>query len=128
MNLSCEDSKEIFRKKIEGLWAIDSIYYNGENFKDSLYLNTLSFEKELVRIPKIEGYDYLNSAAFYLETTNNTKKLIIRSKNHFFNGVYEVSFIKNEERKLLGMKLKSSKMTIIAYKFHQDYIYDEINW
>lgn len=118
---SCKSEESETFEKLLGIWEIDTVEYQNRNYKDSLSINTLSFNLKnssaLLTIPRTNEYKRETAVWDVYETSDDYVVLEIESLNHFFNGVYTIEFFKNKERNLLGVKLKSSKMFIVGYKF-----------
>lgn len=98
---------------------------------DSIGYNLLSFKKNEIEhfiiIPKMLNYkkEYAQIEVFY---KNESYYLKIHSLNEILNNEYKIEFIKDYERKLLGIRLASDRLTLVAYKFHQDYNIDGFAW
>jgi hypothetical protein len=127
---SCNGNKENIKKnssKLVGQWAIESLNYNGINYKDSLYINFLVFENNnYLSIP--EGKNIGKDLSSNWQYKSKNKSLIIESKNYIFKGDFSVIFFKNSEKKILGAEFKSNNTYFKAYKLLQDYDSDGENW
>ncbi|MDC9722076.1 MAG: hypothetical protein PSN34_04795 [Urechidicola sp.] len=121
---SCKSKEVETFERLLGMWEIDTIEYQNENYKDSLYLNTLYFEFKnnlsSLTLPKTTEFKREIAVWDVYNNIDNSVVLEIESLNHFFKGIYTIQFFKNKERKLLGVELKSSKMVIVGYKFDED--------
>lgn len=126
--ISCQTKQELVLKKLQGDWAIDEISYKNQNYKERLYMNTLFIEKNgIISFP--DTFDFEEEGTIFdCNLVNNQVFLIIKCKNEVFSGVYNVKFIKNEEKKLLGIELISNNTKIIAYKFLQNFEVDGMFW
>lgn len=112
--------------KIIGIWMIEDIYQNNVNIKDSINYNILSFKKnDLVKLPETMNHKR-QDAKWEIDKKENILQII--SKNKIFNGDYNIKFIKNDEKKLLGAIFESNNTRIIAYKFQLDYYLDGYDW
>ena len=128
---SCETHQELAKKKLIGQWEIREITINGKNCNDDLLINFMTFDEEHFSIPEIYNYaaeDKDNNTKWFINTENGKKiSLKLKCKNEIINGSYEVTFLKNYQEKLLGIKLKSKTVNIIAYKFFQNFDLNR-NW
>ena len=130
---SCENKKEEVSKKFIGNWAIDEFTYNNKNSEKDLLINYISFQKEdKFSIPEIFNYvaeDETDNTKWSITLDKNEKvKLKLNCTNPIFRGEYNVTFFKNYEKSLLGIKLKSKTTSILAYKMLQDFKYDGDRW
>jgi hypothetical protein len=126
--ISCQTKQELVLKKLQGDWAIDEISYKNQNYKERLYMNTLFIEKNgIISFPDTFDFEE-ESTIFDCNLVNNQVFLIIKCKNEVFSGVYNVKFIKYEEKKLLGIELISNNTKIVAYKFLQNFEVDGEFW
>ncbi len=124
--ISCNSYSKTIDEKLNGSWAIVEIKYQNINYQDSLFINTLFFEENnIIKLP--ETFQYENELTFY-ELDEKNLMLKISSKNQIFRGKYNLRFIKDSQKKLLGIELKSKSTYLIAYKFLQDYDVDGIGW
>ncbi len=124
--ISCNPFSKTLDEKLDGAWAIEEMRYQNIPYKDSLSINTLFFDQgQLITLPPTLSQD--KEETIY-EMDEQLRTLNILSKNPLFKGKYEVTFVKNEERQLLGIELKSRDTYLLAYKFSQDYKYDGIGW
>nr|WP_321234636.1 hypothetical protein [uncultured Psychroserpens sp.] len=115
-------------EKITGTWMIEELEYKNLNYKDSLNYNMLFFKNSRkVKIPEISIYRQ-ESSFWNIEKNNGMPYLVINSFNEIFDGKYEIEFIKDDQRKMLGAKLKSQNVNILAYKFGQNYLEDGLYW
>lgn len=128
---SCETHEELAKKKLIGQWEINQMTYNGKNCKEDLLINFMTFDEDAFSIPEIYNYvaeDKAYETKWILKTENGKKiTLNLNCNNRIFKGTYEVTFFKNYQQKLLGMKLKSKDVNIIAYKFMQNFDLNR-NW
>jgi hypothetical protein len=112
-------------KKLIGQWAIHDMSYNGKNCKDDLLINYLIFQKKGFLIPEIYNYsaeDENDDNEWELKFDNqNRANLSLKCHNKVFEGTYEIVFFKDYKAKLLGIKLRSKKTSIIAYKWLQKF-------
>jgi hypothetical protein len=126
---SCSNLNNRTESKLLGLWQLNSFKKDNLNYTDSLFINTLIFKKGklglYVVLPKTENHE---SEDAYVRLNESKELLSIESVNPNFRGVYKIIFFKNEYNKLLGVKLKSDKNELIAYKAQQDFVFDGINW
>lgn len=110
---------------------IYKINYLDIDYKDSLNYNMLFFKKDdrglNVKIPEISKYQEQFSP-WRVAKNKTFYTLNINSNNELFNTSFEMVYFKNDEKKMLGVKLLSDSLEIEAYKFHQDYLIDGINW
>ncbi len=125
---SCQNNEDTVAKKLTGDWAIEQMSYEGNNYLNNLYANTLFLEKNnSITLP--QTFDSEEENAFWNISKNGDKIVLeIKSGNHIFKGKYDVKFIKNNHKKLLGVELKSDKTHIIAYKFLQNFEIDGKWW
>ena len=125
--ISCNPYSKTIDEKLNGSWAIEEMKYQNLNYKDSLLINTLFFEdNNFISLPDTFGYEKEN-VKYELENGNKIF-ITINSKNSIYNERFEVKFIKNEQKKLLGIDLISKNTSIKAYKFLQNYEVDGIGW
>ena len=125
--ISCNPYYKTVDEKLNGSWAIKEMKYQNLNYKDSLLINTLFFEdNNIISLPENIGYEK-EDVQYELESGN---KLILKinSKNPIYFEKFTVKFIKNDQKKLLGIELISKKTYIKAFKFLQNYEVDGIGW
>jgi hypothetical protein len=126
--LSCKSKEDIILDKFYGQWAIEEIKYNKVNYKEDLYVNFIVFEKNnKVSIPESVHFEKDKIAEWKIDL-NNKKILSINCVDEVFNGLYNVKFIKDENKKLLGIEMNSDSTYIKAYKFFQNYDYHKKDW
>ena len=121
---SCETREELASKKLIGQWAIHDMTNNGKDCKDDLIVNYLMFHEKGFSIPEIYDYsaeDENSNNEWNLSFDNQKLKLSLKCYNKIFEGSYELTFFKNYQERLLGIKLKSKTTSIIAYKFLQNF-------
>jgi hypothetical protein len=111
---SCKDKQE---KIIQGLWSIDCIHYQDDDFRYCLYLNLVKFEKNgECNLPSVRCIEFRNGRNEFgnweLIKNDKTISLVIKSNNEIFNNNYEISFYKDEVNKLLKMNLISEDLNI----------------
>ncbi len=124
--ISCNPFSKTLDEKLDGAWAIEEMKYQNIPYKDSLSINTLFFDKgQLITLPPTLSQD--KEVTIY-EMDEQSRTLSILSQNPLFKGKYELTFVKNEEKQLLGIELKSRDTYLLAYKFSQDYKFDGIGW
>src|SRR5690606_15692874 len=135
--LSCfliQSCKNVYEKTISGWWSIDCIYYKKVDFRLCLSLNLIRFEKNnKISLPIIEckefkgGRDKVGDWKLINDSTSTF--IIVESENDAFNGKYEITFFKDDDEKLLKMRLKSNQMDIWLSKgmFNFDQNIDLIN-
>lgn len=125
---SCKSKEDIFLHKIYGQWAIAEIKYNNVNYKDDLYVNFMVFEENnKVLIPESIHFSK-DLTAEWIVRLNEKEKISIKCSDVVFNGSYAVKFIKDENKKLLGIEMKSDSTYIKAYKFFQSYDLHQREW
>lgn len=125
----CKNKNEIITDKLSGQWAIDSISYNGINYKNDLRINFIVFDQEnKISLPASDYFEKDYDAKWFLKHDNEKNILLINCKDEVFNGKYNLIFIKNQEKKLLGIELKSDSTFVRAYKFFQNFKRDGIDW
>ncbi len=111
--VSC--SKNDFKSKVEGQWAIEEISFSGKNYKDQLYSNVLIFkEQNQVSIP--ETFHFKKDGNANWRVLENNKGILINTSATVFNDTFDVKFINRTDTKPLGMILKSDKIYIKAFK------------
>lgn len=126
--VSCKSQEELFLDRFYGQWAIDKIDYNNVNYKEDLYVNFMVFEKDSkVLIPESIHFEKDMSATWKVESTKD-RKVSINCIDAVFNGVYTVKFIKDADKKLLGIEMKSDSTYIKAFKFFQNYDLHKKDW
>jgi hypothetical protein len=124
--ISCNPYSKTIDEKLNGSWAIEEIKYQNINYKDSLIMNTLFFEENnVIKLP--ETFNFENELTFY-ELDEKNLMINVSSKNQIFRGKYNLRFIKDSQKKILGIELKSKNTYLIAYKFLQNYDVDGIGW
>jgi hypothetical protein len=127
--LSCKTDEKILEKKLNGQWAIDSISYNKYDYKEDLRINFMVFDEEnKISLPASEYFEKDKNAKWFLKNEDAKKKLIIQCSDQVFNGEFSIEFIKENEKKILGIELKSDSTYIKAFKFFQNYEKDGKNW
>jgi hypothetical protein len=131
---------------IEGWWTMDNIHLRSNNINYNIRTclgdNSLFFRFDKKSIFPAPGYNcgdvltgsfdptgeiaLVNSA---LKNDTIPFRLIIKSKNKLFSGVYGIVFDKDPENHLLKMELKSDKLYIVCRKglFNYDDNIDLIN-
>jgi len=125
--ISCQSNEEVVLQKMYGQWAIDKIEYKGENYTGKLYSNVFFIEENFIfSLPST--FDFEAEKGIWTMVRTNKLGLKIDCKNDVFNGDYKVKFIKDYDKKLLGIDLKSEKTHIIAYKFLQNFEIDGKWW
>lgn len=130
---SCQSKEDKISKKIIGNWAIDEFIYNDKNCEEDLLINAISFlSDKKFAIPEIYNYvaedeEDNNKWDVQIDSIDN-KKLILHCVNPIFNGEYKITFIKNHEKRLLGIELKSNTTYIKAYKMLQNFDYNGRDW
>jgi hypothetical protein len=113
--------------KFYGQWAIEEIKYNNVNYKQDLYVNFMAFEENnKVLIPESIHFEKDNIAEWKIDLNN--KIISINCVDQVFNGSYNVKFIKDENKKLLGIEMNSDSTYIKAYKFFQNYYLHKRDW
>ncbi|KIC01570.1 hypothetical protein OA88_13280 [Flavobacterium sp. JRM] len=118
---SCKSQEDLFLEKFYGQWAIEEVEYNNVNYKEDLYVNFMVFEKNnKVLIPESVHFQKDMTAEWTVELSKD-KKISINCIDVVFNGSYTVKFIKDQNKKLLGIEMKSDSTYIKAYKFFQNY-------
>ncbi|WP_109098486.1 hypothetical protein [Aquimarina sp. AU58] len=76
---SCQNEENLIFQKIIGQWAIQEITYKGENIKDYLIVNFMTFDKEYFTIPEIGKHKAENEydkPQWNLNTKVSNKKII----------------------------------------------------
>ena len=118
---SCQNNEDIILNKLKGDWSIEQISYDNNNYLNNLYTNVFFLEDHnSVTLPQTFDSEEEN-AIWNISKKGNNIIVEIKSKNQIFNSKFEVKFIKNYDKKLLGIELKSHKTRIVAYKFLQDF-------
>jgi hypothetical protein len=86
------------------------------------------FEKDnKVLIPESAHFEKDMSAQWEVKSKKD-KKIAINCKDVVFKGTYTVKFIKDTNKKLLGIEMKSDSTYIKAYKFFQNYDFHKNDW
>lgn len=126
--ISCKSKEEVFLTKFYGQWAIDRIDYNNVNYREDLYVNFMVFEKSnIMQIPESIHFEKDMNATWEVISIKD-REISINSIDEVFKGIYTVKFIKDADKKLLGIEMKSDSTFIRAFKFFQDYDLNEKNW
>jgi|LakMenE18May11ns_1017448.scaffolds.fasta_scaffold9844182_2 hypothetical protein len=126
--ISCKSQEDLFLEKLYGQWAIEKIEYNNVNYKEDLYVNFMVFEREKkMLIPESSLFDKDMSANWELISIKE-KRILINCSDVVFNGKYNVKFIKDTNKKLLGIEMKSDSTYIKAFKFFQNFDVNGKNW
>jgi hypothetical protein len=126
--ISCKSQEDLFLEKLYGQWAIEKIEYNNVNYKEDLYVNFMVFEREKkMLIPESSLFDKDMSANWELISIKE-KRILINCSDVVFNGKYNVKFIKDTNKKLLGIEMKSDSTYIKAFKFFQNFDVKGKNW
>lgn len=101
-------------------WVIQQITFNGENLKDWLTVNMLTFnENGECSVPiiykDVEFRDNKDKIGHWTLIENNTK-LVIKNRQEYFNDTLEICFNKDDNYRKVYMILKSDKLFIKAYR------------
>lgn len=123
--ISCSND---VKKGIDGMWSIDTLYFNYYNTKPCLRSNVLIFEKNVVDLPNSSGWCIgLNGADankgvwnyFY----NDSAELFINivSENKVFAGKHKLLFKKDARHKLIKMEIYSDSLYLVCRKGLFDY-------
>lgn len=128
---SCNKEEQVF-KKLSGTLFIEELEYKSIRYNDSLMLNILFFRKSktnhpLVIIPETTEYEK-EKALCYLTREKNDFFLRIDSENEVFKGEYKVVFIKDLERKLLGIELMSNDLYLKGFYSQKDFLIEGLSW
>lgn len=128
---SCNNEKDIF-EKLSGTLVIEEIEYKGVRYNDFPFFNVLTLKESktnhpLIILPKSDDYEK-ETALCYLTKEKNGVFLRIDSKNEFFNGTYKVIFLKEFERKLLGVEFVSDDLYIRGFYPLKDFFVEGIRW
>lgn len=128
LTLSCTKSnEEILRGKLSGQWAIEDIKYEEIDYKPELYINFIVLEENgVLSVPESRLFEKDYRA--YWEPNSNLKEIKFKCKDTIVNGIYDLKFIKDKQKKLLGIELKSNHTHIKAFKFSQNYDTLEKDW
>lgn len=118
---TCNESLE---KRVLGSWQIKSLQLNNRDYTQNLLLNVIRFEKEgYCDLPKIiiDGViaNIDDNGKWKIDTKE--QKLTIASEILLFNGEYDISFQKNNYKKLLGMTLNNDSVQIKLIKLLQNF-------
>ncbi len=127
--LSCSQEGRII-DKLSGQWEIREITHNGVNYKDDLYINFMAIENDKkILIPESVNFEKDYAASWTIDLRDQNKlKLLIHCQDTVFNGIYDLTFIKNSKEKLLGIEMKSNHTKITAFKFFQDFNSEKYDW
>lgn len=113
---------EIINNKLHGQWSIDKMIFNNKDYKKYLYINFMVIsEKDKISIPESVHFEKDTLATWTLSTTDDILKLVIKTQVETFDGEYDLKFIKNKEKKILGIELISDDTYIRAFKFFQNF-------
>lgn len=130
ITFSCSSKKSI-EDKISGMWMIQEILYQDTSYKDSLAYNMIFFKKEnnqlTVKLPEISKYSQ-EIATWKIEDNGNFYVVQINSKNKIFNKNLRISFVKEDEKKLLGAVFTQKDLVMTAYKLQTEYDIDGLYW
>jgi hypothetical protein len=100
-------STNTIEDKIVGMWMIEEMNYSNIDYKDSLNYNMFFFKKDErglnVKVPEISKYQK-EFSPWEIKKEGSSYFLHIISKNKIFNKNLKVSFIKNKEKKMLGVR------------------------
>lgn len=128
--LSCNREDRLM-DKLDHAWIIDEITYKNRPYTDSLRYNVLGITKHdiglMAQIPATVQTEREYVFAELLEK-DDADYLKLNSQNKMFAGVYKISFIKDPERKLLGIELTSDSLKIKAFKLTLDYSGEAMDW
>lgn len=106
-------SGQILKNKLIGQWAMEILTYEENNYLSQVYTNVFIFdENNEISIPETFHFKKDKNATW--KVLND--KIEISSTNTVFNGTFEVEFINRTNTKPLGLRLKSKKVYIKAYK------------
>lgn len=114
---------------IRGSWSIDTIYYNGQEIRYCLDLNTINFIEEGAILPTVlpNNCSDIPSASSKQGSWEIYKSdsvpvaLKITSDNNMFDGSHQVVFRKDPENKLLKMEIRSANLQVVCRKFLFNY-------
>ena len=122
---SCSSNKT--ETVISGVWTIDTISYKNQDIIQCLGLNVLTFKKDNnCELPVVENCnginDYNRNGSWKIIDVKNTPVILnILSENRIFNGKYTIKFMRDDEKKLLKMKIQSDSVYWISSKTFFDY-------
>jgi hypothetical protein len=121
MLLSAAGCKSTSEEAIEGIWGIDTILKDGQEFKGCFGNNIWEFDSNGSCVfPTTMYCSELNLKADAAEGTwkfdSGSRVLVINSANKFFGRSYRVDFVDDMKRKMLVMKLTSDSSSITCRK------------
>ncbi|PIX09052.1 MAG: hypothetical protein COZ75_08775 [Flavobacteriaceae bacterium CG_4_8_14_3_um_filter_34_10] len=118
--IGCEDS---LNDKMNGLWLIEKIYIKDVDYINNLSINTISFTKENVSIPRVNIDSNMKNEQWKDEKAEwesinygNSDTIAIKSYNKVFNGRYELTFSRDIEDNSIYAKLVGREKIIILHK------------
>lgn len=126
---SCVRKNYRVTSTIEGWWTMDTIIFKNYNIRNCLGDNSLFFHFDKKSIfpaarnncgSVITG-SYDNTGEITLANSNIKNdtipfRLIVKTKNQLFSGVYKIAFDKDSKNHLLKMELVSDNLIIICRK------------
>ena len=116
LNTSCAQSTATL---LDGTWAIDTIYYKGEDiFEEQVFTNMMSFkiEENFTLLPRIGSrlsQKDLEGKWFY---NKDTDQITFESKHKYLIGTFDLCFKKDLEKGYIKMVLQSDDVYVEAGK------------
>lgn len=109
--------------KMNGLWVIEDFYEKDVDYLNTLSINTMTFTKEEIDIPRvyvdsnIKNEHWKNEKAKWeIIGYDHADSIIINSKNKLFHGKYELTFAKDKADNSIFAKLVAGDKVIILHK------------
>lgn len=131
---SCKSNQDVTRDKLIGSWDITEMNYKGKDYVETLLINAFTIEKDgTITVPdtidsKFEDREITSRWTIKQIEKNKIKVIIDCKKNLTFQGIYDISFFKNYDKKLLGIEFKSDSTYIRAYKVLQNFDINGKGW
>ncbi len=109
---------------INGIWSIDEIYFQDQDFRFNILGNMLSFDNRECVIPIIYRASKNNliplkkqdDGLWHTTEENGCYYLHIETTNKLFNGRHKIVFWKDEQEKLVKMTISSKDLYLVCRK------------
>ena len=109
---------------IEGIWSIDEISYQNQDYRFTIHGNFLSFDGKRCNLPKsypvLKGHPLPikkhDEGQWHVTEENGCYYLHIETNSKLFNGRHKIVFWKDEQEKLVKMTLSSKDLYLVCRK------------
>lgn len=109
---------------IDGIWSIDEIYYQDQDYRFHIRGNMLSFERSKCYLPILYPLmekqplpiKRIDDGLWHTTEENGCYYLHIETTNKLFNGRHKIVFWKDEKEKMVKMTISSKDLYLVCRK------------